>query len=92
MLTSEKVEIFKRYKGYYDGYHTQCNNLVKVISDDEWILLNNLMQDIFLVRNGLSAKSFKNSINERLVKNCDTQETINLIFELEKYLNEQNPI
>ena len=49
------------------------------------------MQDIYLIRKGLSAKSFENSVNEQLSKNCDTQATINLIFELEKYLNEQSP-
>ena len=35
MLTSEKVEIFKSYKGYCDGYHFQSNGQLKVISDDE---------------------------------------------------------
>jgi len=91
MLTSEKVEIFKSYKGYCDGYHFQSNGQLKVISDDEWFLLSNLVQDIYLIRKGLSAKSFENSVNEQLSKNCDTQATINLIFELEKYLNEQSP-
>jgi hypothetical protein len=88
MLTSEKVEIFKKYKGYYDSYHIQSNGNLKVISDDEWFLLSNLMQDIYLIRNGLSAKSFEKSINELLSKNCDTEETIHLVFQLEKYLNE----
>jgi hypothetical protein len=92
MLTLEKVEIFKSYKGYYDGYHIQSNGKEKIISDDEWFLLSNLMQDIYLIRKGISAKSFENSVNEHLLRNCDTQQTINLIFELEKYLNEQSPI
>lgn len=88
MLTLEKVEIFKRYKGYYDGYHFQSNGQAKIISDDEWFLLSNLVQDIYLIRNGMSAKSFENSVNEQLLNNCDTQNTIVQIFELEKYLNE----
>lgn len=88
MLTSEKVEIFKTYKGYYDGYHIQSNGKEKIISDDEWFLLDNLIQDIYLIRKGMAAKSFESSVNEQLLKNCDTQQTINLIFKLEKYLNE----
>jgi len=92
MLTSEKVEIFKRYKGNYDGYHFQSNGQLEVISGDEWSLLNNLMQDIYLIRNGVAAKSFEITVKEELLKNCNTQKTINLIFEVEKYLNEQNPI
>ena len=88
MLILEKVEIFKKYKGYYDGYHFQNNGQINVISDEEWFLLSNLIQDIYLIRNGLSAKIFENSVNEQLSKRCDTAETINLIFELEKYLND----
>ena len=87
MLTSHKVEIFKSYKGFYDGYHFQNDGVTKVISYDEWLLLSNLIQDIYLIRKVLSAKSFEYSVNERLLKNCDNQETINLIFELEKYIN-----
>ena len=49
------------------------------------------MQGIYLIRIGLSTKSFENTINKQLLKKCDTQETINLIFELEKYLNEPSP-
>jgi hypothetical protein len=88
MLTSEKVEIFKRYKGYYDGYHIQNNGKEKLILDDEWFLLNNLMQDIYLIRNGMAAKSFENKVLEQLVKNCDSEDTYNLIFKVEKFLNE----
>ena len=92
MLTSEKVEIFKSYKGYYDGYHIQNSGKERVISDDEWFLLSKLMQDIYLIRKGLSARSFEDSVKKQLLQNCDTEETINLIFQLEKYLNEQEPI
>ena len=89
MLTLEKVEIFKSYKGYYDGYHIQNNDKVKIISDEEWFLLSNLMQDIYLIRNGLSAKSFDRSVNKQLSRVCDTEDTIKSIFELEKDLNGQ---
>jgi hypothetical protein len=91
MITSEKVELFKSYKGYYDGYHIQSNGKGKIISADEWFLLGNLIQDIYLIRKGKAADSFKESIKEQLSKNCDTDETIKLIFELEKYLNQQSP-
>ena len=90
MITSKKIEIFKRYKGYYDGYHFQNNGQEQIILDDEWFLLGNLIQDLYMIRNNLSSKSFEKSVNEQLLKNCDSQETINLVFELEKYLNGQS--
>lgn len=87
MLTLKKVKIFKEYKGYYDGYYIQTNEEIRLISDDEWFLLTNLMQDIYLIRNKSSGKSFENSVKEQLEKNCDNIDTINLIFEIEKCLN-----
>ncbi|WP_430901951.1 MULTISPECIES: hypothetical protein [unclassified Paraflavitalea] len=90
MLTSEKVEIFRRYKGNYDGYHIQSKGKEKLISDDEWFLLSNLMQDIYLIRSGIAAKSFERKIVDELTKSCDSTTTYNLIFELEKYINDKS--
>ncbi|CAA9196470.1 hypothetical protein [Flavobacterium collinsii] len=92
MLTSEKIEIYKKYKGYYDGYYIQNKGKEKLISDDEWFLLSNLVQDIYLIRNGVAAKSFEKKITDELTKNCDSKITYDLVFELEKYINEENPI
>lgn len=87
MLTSEKVVIFKRYKGYYDGYHFQNNGKVKLVSDEEWYLLGILIQEIYLVKNDLASKPFEKALNEKLAQNCDSQDTVQAIIELEKYLN-----
>ena len=88
MITAEKVEIFRAYKGYYDGYHIQNKKNEKMIADDEWILLNKLLQDIYLVRKGLAAKSFEDMVMRLLNENCDNLETCERVVELEKYLNE----
>jgi hypothetical protein len=90
MLTAEKVKIFKKYKGYYDGYHIQNNGKEKIISDNEWILIDNLMQDLFLIRNGMVSESFKANIIKQIIENCDNEQAFNLIIELEKYLNNKN--
>lgn len=87
MLTTEKVEIFKNYKGYYDGYYIQNKNESRIISDDEWTLLNDLMQEIFLIRKGLAAESYELRILKKVQENCDSKETVILVFEVEKYIN-----
>lgn len=87
MLTEEKIEIFKRYKGDYDGYHIQNKDKNKMISGDEWFLLNNFMQDIYLIRKGVAAESFEIAVIKKLKESCDNVETYNFVFELEKYLN-----
>lgn len=88
MLTSEKVEIYKEYKGYYDGYFTQNKNKLRV-SGEDWIYLGNVIQDIYLIRKELTSQSFKLSGLKKLTQNCDNEETVKLIFELEKYLSSQ---
>ena len=88
MITSEKVSIFKKYKGYYDGYYVQNEGKTITISDDEWFLLDNFMQDILMIRKGICSNSYKKQIIEKINANCDNKETYNLIFEVEKYLSE----
>lgn len=88
MYTLEKINIYKKYRGYYDGYHIQNKNKDKIITVDEWILLDKILQDIYLIRTNRCSKSFENSLIELLIKNCDSKETYNLVFELEKFINE----
>ena len=89
MLTPEKIEIFKKYKGYFDGYHIQTKGNEKAISDDEWFLLSNLMQDIYLIRKGLASKSFEMKVADELTKYCDNKTTYDLVLQLERYINDQ---
>ena len=88
MITIEKINIYKEYRGYYDGYFTQNKTaLKKVITDDEWFLLSNLIEDIFLVKKGVAAKSFENELNERLKTNCLNDHTVKQVRDLEQFLN-----
>ena len=87
MLTEEKVSVFKNYKGYYDGYYIQNRDKARIVSDEEWSFLSNLIQDLFLVRTGVASKSYEEKIINSARANCDSEETLRSIFELEKYLN-----
>ena len=92
MITVEKAEIFKSYKGYHDGYQIHHKVEEKIISDDEWFLLHNFMQDIFWIRTGMAAKSYQNRIKKQLIENCDSEETINFVVELEKFFHQKNSL
>ena len=87
MITSEKLSIFKQYKGYFDGYYVQSKGKTMIITDDEWFLMDNLMQDLSLIRNGLCSELYKKQTIEKIKANCDNAETAHLLFELEKYLS-----
>ena len=83
MLTLKHIEIYKSYNGDGDGF-------VRCASDEEkaymnykhWSLINDFLQDIHLVRNGLVSKSFSENLCRKLQENCDSQETINQLEQL----------
>lgn len=87
MLTEKKLEIFTKYKGYYDGYCMQNKNNNMVISDAEWSLLSELIQNIYLIRKGLTSKTFELDTISKLNENCDTENTAKLVYNLEKFIN-----
>ena len=77
MITIEKINIYKEYRGYYDGYYTKNKTLIKkVITDEEWYLISGLIHDILLVRKGIASKSFEVKLNERLRANCLNDKTV----------------
>jgi hypothetical protein len=47
LLSAEKVEVCKKYGGYYDGYYIQHKNEIRIVNDGEWSLLSNLIQTFF---------------------------------------------
>lgn len=90
MLTTEKLEIYKKYKGFYDGYYIQHKgSLQHVIVGDDWELIREILQDLYLVRKGLAATSYAEALNKRLAENCENPQTIQALADLEKYIFEQ---
>lgn len=77
MITKEKIKEFEDYHGYYDGFYIQkVKNKTNLTSDDEWYLMDELLQDFKLVRKGLTSKEFSDRLQNRLKENFDNQESI----------------
>lgn len=77
MLTKAKLEEYKRYHGYYDGFYLQKVKKGKNInSDEDWYLTQDLIGDIKLVRKGVASEEYVQNLRLKLMKNCDTGETI----------------
>lgn len=85
MITAEKVNIYKMYKGYYDGFYLQNKNHHNITSE-EWKLISDFIQDLTLIRKNLASKVFENNVMTNLEESCDNQNTIIFLIELEKYL------
>ncbi|HTB51387.1 MAG TPA: hypothetical protein VK718_01330 [Ferruginibacter sp.] len=86
MLTAEKVAVYKKYGGSYDGYYIH-NRTDPYQIKGEWSLLEGLVQDLFLIRKGRASISYEENIKEKLRANCDSENTVDQIIKLEMFLN-----
>jgi len=84
MITLRHIEIYKSYEGDGDGF-------VRCASDEEkaymtynhWSLIDDFVQDIFIEKKGLSSKHFSENLYKKLQANCNDQETINQLIQIE---------
>lgn len=76
MITKENLKVFKKYRGDIDmwarfGRRKEKENF----SDDDWSLIEDLLQTLEIVEKGLASEGFKSKVLEKLEKNCDSEET-----------------
>jgi hypothetical protein len=85
MLTLEKIKEYELNNGSYEGfYYQRIEKRVNVLSDQEWYLINDLIQDIQLVDQGLTAVEFIQALDNKLEDLCDNKETIQYLKEVAK--------
>ncbi len=83
MITIEKLKEYEKYYKYPDLFHIQKSaNNNNLISDDEWFLLNILLQDFELVSKELASKVFSEKVEQKLKENFDSQESIDYFQKL----------
>ena len=77
MITLEKIKEFEAYHGYYDGFYIQkASTKTNLTTDDEWQLMNNLLQDIKLANKKLVTTEYLERLEQRLKQHFDNQESI----------------
>lgn len=87
MITIEKIKIYGRYYGDIDGWIRIGTDLEKsIINDIDWSLIEEFIQEIHLVKNGLAAKSFSSALDEKLIKTCYDERAINMLKEISERL------
>jgi hypothetical protein len=79
MITKEKLTMFKYYNGDIDAFGHGPKRDKKVISENEFHVIDNLIQDIRLVQKGLAGNEYETELNKRLEESCDTSETIDYL-------------
>jgi hypothetical protein len=83
MLTSKHIEIYKLYEGNGDGF-VRCSSDEerKYMTYEHWALLEDFIQKLHLVKNGLASKLFLENLYRKLQENCDSEETIDKLKQL----------
>jgi hypothetical protein len=91
MITQEKIKIFRRYEGDIDGWARSGSDRERMLmSENDWHSLNELLQDLILVKRGLTSSEFVNALNHKLTTSCDSDKTIDELKKLadkDKFLN-----
>ena len=69
MINREKISIYRKFSGDIDAWAR--SNKGYPISEDEWYLIDSLLQDLLMIKNGLTSQIFEMKVQEKLDKNCD---------------------
>ena len=90
MITNDKIKIFKKYNGDIDSW-TRNNSKKEslIISDDDWYLIDTLIQDLLLMKKQLISSKFNDSLRKKIEENCENKKVIS---QLEKLANNINTL
>jgi tRNA U34 2-thiouridine synthase MnmA/TrmU len=78
MITITKLKEYEEHHGVYDAFYLQkVKNGTNIISDEEWFLVDVLLQDMRLVNKKLTSTEFSENLVRRLKESFSNEETIN---------------
>ena len=77
MITAKKITIYEEFNGDIDGWaRSGTKEQHEVINDEEWFLIDELVQDLRLIKNNLTSSDFQRKVYNKLRENCNNPETI----------------
>jgi hypothetical protein len=77
MITIEKLKIYKIYSDIGSSYNHPKRKHKKILDYHEYIVIDNLVNDLKVIQRGLAALSYANQINNKINENCDSAEEAN---------------
>jgi hypothetical protein len=80
MITAEKLNIYQRFNGEihrWGEFGTAKER--STISDDDWCTIEELIQNINLVKTGLASESFVKALDQQLKERCDNNQTVHIL-------------
>lgn len=77
MITADKLKLFERYSGDVDAWARSGSKKEQLIMmDNDWYLIDDMIQDLNLIKKGLASADFQDKLKLKLNTNCDNEETI----------------
>ncbi|MEM0993881.1 MAG: hypothetical protein AAGI49_12660 [Bacteroidota bacterium] len=85
MITSEKINIYRKYKGNIDGWARRNKRSEHLLMQDEdWYTIDNFIQDLQLIKSNLASAYYKEQTYARLKEQCEDEHVIKAIEKLVK--------
>jgi len=91
MISHEKIRIYQKYNGRIDKFLRSNKNWEKsVLTNDDWLLIDGILQDCEMIAKGLTSESFKKDFEKRLSKELSGQMLISDFYRLFKIKIDNN--
>lgn len=52
------------------------------MKDEDWKLIDNFIQDLWLIYKGLTSENFKMNVEKKLIQYCDNDNTIRMLMSI----------
>ena len=77
MLTIEKVKIYKSFNGDIDGWaRIGTDEELNLMEDEDWRLIDEIIQDIKIIKNGYASDVFKEKFETKLIEHQIDKNTL----------------
>lgn len=85
MITLEKLKIYSKYSGDGDAWiRLGKGGIDSVITSDDWRLIDDLLQDLTIIKNGYAPLSLAISVDKRITETFDNEHTIEFLKSMVK--------
>ena len=75
MLSIRHLEVYESFGGDLDGWARSGDT--SIINDADWYLIDELVQDLNMLKSGLASKSLEATIRDKLIAATDSQDVRN---------------
>ncbi len=74
MITLQKLNVYNKYSGDIDQFgRAGIRKDHKIISEEEWFFLSNILQSLNMVKKKVTSTEFSNKTIEELKNSCDPE-------------------